>query len=107
MADLSAEIAPRVGIADWIAVGDGSYKPVVRIHAKMIRLTEDLPDKLGLGIGYQTMLRLMRAGFVEYEQPAPRTYLVNLQSYYDHVRRCKEDPEFWGGERLKRYLQAI
>lgn len=105
---LSDAAAPRVAIADWLPVGDGSYKPIARIHTKLVRLTEEMPEKLGLGIGYRSLLRLMQAGFVDFEQPAPRTYLVNLQSYFDHVKKCKADPEFWERpENLKRYLQAL
>ncbi|MCX6901706.1 MAG: hypothetical protein NT105_23755 [Verrucomicrobia bacterium] len=86
--------APRVGLHDLQPAGDGTYRPVVRIHSRNLRLTVKLPAQLGLGVNYKTLVRLIRAGFVDGSQVGPRNYDFSLQSYFDHRDRCK-DMEFW------------
>lgn len=95
IAELPTGVMPKVAIADWMPVGDGTHRAVARIHDKTIRITAKIIRQLGLGISWQTLHRLGRAGFVEVIQKAPSTYNLNLESYYAHVEAVKADPEFW------------
>jgi hypothetical protein len=104
--DLPRELVRRVAIAEWIPQGDGTYKPVARVHDEEIPLTDDLPQRLGLGVSHDTLKRLIKAGFVRGCRVAPNRHIFYLQSYYDHVERVREDPDFWTRERLRDYMQA-
>jgi hypothetical protein len=97
IAECPAALAPRIGLVDWQPAGDGTFRPVVRLHAKRLRLTVKLPAQLGLGVSYQTLKQLIRAGFVDGTRIAPGNYEFDLQSYFDH-RSGAKDPEFWTTE---------
>lgn len=106
VADLPHEDVPTIAFGDWLPQGDGTYRPVMRIHAQQVRLSPDTHRTLGLGIAYNTLKRLIRAGFISGARITPSCYVFNLQSYYDHIERCK-DIEFWTPERIKTYMNHI
>ena len=96
-----------VGVFEWVRNAQGSYDPMVRIHPKMIRCGEAAITDLGLGIGYYSLRRLCRGGFVRWQQITPGQYAFDLQSYYQHLAKVQADPEFWTGKNLKKYMEAI
>ncbi|WP_309400595.1 hypothetical protein [Cerasicoccus maritimus] len=104
--DLPADCIPRVAVADWQPVGDGTYRPVARIHGCWPRLNE--VHELQLGIRYRTLKRLIIAGFLEGARVSPSCWIFSLESYWDHMKRCQENPEFWDDAKNKQaYNKAI
>lgn len=97
----------QIGVFEWVPRGDGTYEPKIRLHSKMIRMRATITDELGLGITYNSLRRLMTAGFVKSRQITPGQYAFDLQSYYQHVAKVAADPEFWTGQNLRRYMEAI
>lgn len=92
--DADPVLLPGIIVADLVPVGGDLYRRVERRHERRLRLTEDLPAKLGLGCSYQTLYRLIYGGFVKGERISPRTMTFDLESYYEHRKRC-QDPEWW------------
>lgn len=92
----------------WADKGDGTYYLIPQ-NQRMVRLDAELAELLGFRGQYQTIRRLGVAGFVEVIPIAPHTYFINLDSWFNHLRRCAEDPEFWqrGGKNLKAYRSVI
>ncbi len=73
------------------------------------RVTGPLLQALGLGRQWMTLYRLARAGFIEMVRVAPHTYILNLDSWYNHLMRCASDPYFWdeGGANRCEYRRAL
>lgn len=92
----------------WSDRGDGTYY-LIPHNQRLVRLDAELAELLGFRGQYQTIRRLGEAGFVEIIQVAPHTYFINLDSWFNHLRRCAEDPEFWAREKknLKTYRSVI
>jgi hypothetical protein len=87
--------------------GRYQFQPVLE---HFVRVDSELLKLLGIGRQWGTLCRLARAGFVEMVKIAPCTFLLNLDSYYNHVRRCAEaGPEFWehGRGNLEAYREAL
>ena len=100
--------APEFTVAAWRANGDGTYG-LAPHDERLVRLTRKLAAKLvGEGIQMNTFHRLARAGYIEIVQPVPQLRLLNLDSWYNHLRRCAENPEMWemGSKWRKAYQQA-
>lgn len=96
--DAGPEVLPSIVVADLVYVGGDTYKRVERKHARRLRLTMDLPVKLGLGCSYATLFRLIYGGFVVGERISPRSMSFDLQSYYAHRSRVRSDPGYWDEE---------
>ncbi len=73
----------------------GYYKLVPRSWEQLVRVDEDLCEKLGLGRETHTMRRLIRSKFVDGSRVSPKIYNVNLSAFFRHMQRCAEDPDFW------------
>jgi len=101
--DAPAEAIPRVGLFDWQPAGDGTFRPIVRLHESLVKASELAPL---VGINYLTLHRLIRAGFVEGSQPSPQVILVDATSYFAHQEAAK-DPDFWTPERRLKYSAVI
>ena len=97
----------RIGVFEWIETAPGNYQPKIRTHSKMIRMRATITEEMGLGITYNSLRRLMTAGFVKWHQVTPGQYAFDLQSYYQHVAKVAADPEFWSGTNLRKYMEAI
>lgn len=82
--------------------GDGTMTPEP-INQRLVRLDSTLARMLGFAGQYSTLRRLGEAGFIEIVKAAPGFTLINLDSWFNHLRRCAEDPEFWDKSR-KNYL---
>jgi len=92
----------------WADKGDGTYFLIPQ-NQRLVRLDADLAELLGFRGQYQTIRRLGEAGFIEVIQVAPHTFFINLDSWFNHLRRCAEEPEFWAKEKknLKSYRSVI
>lgn len=105
MAPLAKEDIPDIAIARLQSCGDGTYRPVLKIYEPTSRAKD---ASKALNIPYRTLLRLCRAGFVQYEQIAPNNYQVSLSSWFEHVDRVRKDPEFWSHPKnMQRYRDAL
>ena len=111
-APTSAEV-PELTVCAWQKSADGHYIPVP-VAERWVRLDDDMTRILGFG-GVRgtrprsdTLLRLGRSGFIEIIHASPRCYMLNLDSWFNHLRRCAEDPEFWENEaRVAEYLKSL
>lgn len=98
---------PDVTLASWVSNGDGTFR-AVPFEDRLVRLTSKLAQQLGFYGQLNTLYRLGRAGFVEIIKVAPHTTLINLTSYYNHLRRCAEDEYLWEDKKvLEHYRGAI
>lgn len=104
VADLPADLIPRIGLVDFQPAGDGTYRPIVRIHDSWIRVSI---AARAFGLRHMVLRRLITAGFVEAIQPSPGCWMMNLQSYFRHVEAVRNDPEFWNEQRRARYSAAL
>lgn len=99
--------APAAVLSVWRATGSGTYR-AEPITDRMLRLNQQLAKVLGFQGSYDTIYRLGRAGFIEIVKVAPHTTLLNVDSYYRHLRACADDPWFWENEeRAGRYSEAV
>lgn len=100
--------APDVCLCMWRQNDDGTFTPYP-INQRLVRLDRRLAELLGFPEGYNTLRRLGEAGFIEIIKAAPHFTLLNLDSYFNHLRRCAEDPWFWeaGKPNLKLYKTVI
>ena len=98
---------PDMTVATWQPNPDGTFSPVP-VCERMVKLTRKLTSMLGFPGQFETMRRLGRAGYIECIKATPHIYMLNLDSWYGHLRRCAEDPEFWDpdGKNLRAYKQA-
>jgi len=97
---------PDVVLARLEAMADGHVRLVPAGEA-WARLDSPTVAALGFGGEWATIQRLAEAGFVEVVRVAPHTSLLNLASWWGHLRRCAEDPWFWQSERrLEAYRAA-
>lgn len=107
-------VTPDRCLAEWKRNADGTFTAVPYTD-RMARLDKDLLILLGLynddhGHGsFNTMYRLHRAGFIEMVKAAPRMYLLNLDSWFNHLARVAEDPDFWaeGNGNIEAYREAM
>lgn len=82
----------------WNDNGDGTKTPFP-INQRLVRLDSNVARLLGFAGQYCTLRRLGEAGFIEIIKAAPGFTLINLDSWFNHLRRCAEDPEFWDKEK--------
>jgi len=99
--------APDVTLASWQLQADGTYAAVPTTE-RMVKLTRKLSALLGFPGQFETIRRLGRAGYVECIKLTPHIYMLNLDSWFGHLRRCAEDPDFWDpdGKNLRAYKAA-
>ena len=99
---------PDVALASFVQEDDGTYS-AIPFQERMARISPNLTEILGLGRGaVRTIKRLGRAGFIEVLQVSPRFYVLNLDSYFNHLRRVAEDPWFWENkDNLREYQENI
>jgi hypothetical protein len=89
---------PDVCLATFRRMNDGTVE-LLPITERLFALTEPLVKRLGFTDGdASTLQRLATAGFIEIVRVSPHRRLINLDSYYNHLRRVAEDPEFWDNE---------
>jgi len=110
---LELEAIDAVAIAELVPAGDGTFRLVARICPQWFSCSTKNLRRLGIGISGSSMLRLIRAGFVEGRNETPQVTQFNYFSYRDH-QIATNDPEFWDrtepGQAFtnrQRYSQAI
>jgi hypothetical protein len=102
---LPREHVPEVALIKWQAIGDGTYRPILKTYELDIRVTDAMRV---LHVHYQTLLRLCRGGFVDHVQVSPNNVMMSLSSYFDHIEKVRRDPEFWSKEKNRRaYRNAL
>lgn len=78
---------------------------------RWFRFRQDEIDRLQLGINWQAMRRLCRAGFVEMQRPAPSSFVWSLDSYLAHCDRVEatyaDGVVFWTPDRTRAYMDAL
>lgn len=99
---------PEMTLARWTQ-DEGCTYQCVPFQERMARLDTKLLELLGLGHGgRRTIQRLGKAGFIELLLISPRCFVLNLDSYFNHLRRMAEDPWFWEKpENLKAYTEVL
>ena len=103
---------PDVILARTMRAPDGAVR-LVPAGEQWVRLDSDIVQALGFAGDCKTLLRLAMAGFIEIVRVAPRCKLLNLSSWWGHVRRVSEDQDFWnaddpkGRARHEAYCRAI
>jgi hypothetical protein len=100
--------SPDMCLCYWHDNGDGTLSPKP-VNQRLIRLDSSLAKLLGFAGQYVTILRLGEAGFIEIIKATPGLTLINLDSWFNHLRRCAEDSEFWDkrGKNYQLYKTTI
>ena len=98
---------PQIGTFEWKSQGDGTFKPVIRLQPVWVKMHANVTQDLGINITYHSLRRLMTGGFIRQRQITPGQFAFDLQSFFQHCAKVEADPEFWTGENLKRYMEAI
>ncbi|PTY03910.1 hypothetical protein DB346_02940 [Verrucomicrobia bacterium LW23] len=94
--------APKIIICDVVGNNDGTCRMVPRNFEKFQSLTDELLEAMG-NVSRETLMRLIMGGFIEGIKVSPRVWLINLQSWFNHLDRCAADPEFWNDKRVRHY----
>ena len=102
--ELPPDRVPKIAVFDLQPAGDGTYRPVARRRELYVTLKE--AEEL-LRVPYHILLRLTRAGFVDWDRPTPNCIRLSLASWFEHQERVRRDPEFWSGKNLERYKEAL
>lgn len=105
--EIPRDTIPRFGVVEILQARDGSVVPIIKNWGQKIRLTHDLPRRLGLDLSRSSLLRLMRADFIRYHQVTPGTILLDVASVAEHVAATQNGQEFWTPERIRRYREAL
>jgi hypothetical protein len=96
----------QVTLARWTMLANGNWKPVP-FTEHLVKLDSELAALLGFPGQFHTLYRLADSGFVEIVKVSPQVRLINLDSWFNHLRRCAENPEFWeNAARRKAYNQS-
>ena len=103
--------APEYVLAHFVQQKDGTYR-CVPYQIRMARVNTELmsllgfPSEPGRPVQYQTLRRLATAGFIDMVQVSPGTGMLDVDSWFRHLRYCMEHPECWekGSEDRKTYL---
>lgn len=97
---------PADGFVRWTRdEKTGAYFPIIMSVEPYVRLTDDTPKQLGLGIDYKSLYRLCRGGFIECRRPTPYVTEINLPSLYAFLEAV-EDQHFWTPERIIRLRET-
>lgn len=106
------DLVPDVLLCKVIPLDNGEYT-IRPFREDWIRMCNSNLKLLGLANQRDTLVRLGRAGFVEVIQASPGMFLLNLTSWYNHLRRvaqCEADGEsFWepGKGNRELYLETL
>lgn len=102
---------PKYGMIEWVKIGPETYRSVVKTREQWVRLTPTIVKEMGLGIPYRCLIQLINAKFVEGQKASPGVWLFSLDSYAEHLQKCKADPYFWDKDHpdknYERYMAAV
>jgi len=103
---------PQYCLCRWAEQPDGTYVPIPFPY-RLVRLTPKTTSMLGFMSGnrdirYSTLLRLAAAEFVDIIRISPNCQMLDLDSWFQHLADCMDDPEYWepGSEARERYNHA-
>ena len=108
-----APAEPSVPPQDEMALGFWVRNPAGGAGAYLLKpgpRWAKLSDKLAacLGVSVDTLKRLAAAQFIGLRQPSPELYLLDLDSWQNHLDATDPEtaPDFWapGGDNRNRYL---
>ena len=95
-----AERAIAVGVCYMQAVGNGTFRPVLRLHACFVAFG-DAAKHFGIPAG---VLRcLVTSGLVKGREIAPHKWQAEAESLSAHLRACERDPKFWSRSRREQF----
>lgn len=87
--DAAIKDLPEVLLCKLVPTGDGEYR-LDPFREDWLRMDADSLRQIGMHRQIDTLNRLAKAGFIEIVQVAPKTSLLNLTSWYGHLRRVAE-----------------
>lgn len=101
---------PREAVGKWCLTrimldGEGRLRVHLPSISRTVKLTKDLPGRLGLDIDVMTLRTLVYAGFVASSRVSPLCTLVDLDSLMRHIEATR-NRDFWTPERVARYREA-
>jgi len=109
VAAMQAHGTPKYVVCRLKAQANGTYAMIPETWNQMVRMTRELHAELGLPCSYQTIYKLVYAGFVRGCLLTHRTFLVDVASLAEHLKACEvqegQEP-FWNRARVERYRQA-
>jgi hypothetical protein len=89
---------PEIILCRVVPLGNGEYT-LQPFREDWLRMSKENLKLIGMAHQSDTLGRLAKAGFIEILPVAPGTKLLNLTSWYNHLRRvaaCQADEEnFW------------
>jgi hypothetical protein len=106
----TSDKVPEMTLCTWQKAGDNHYHPVP-VAERWVQVDRFLLRSLGFQgprPRADVLLRLGRAGFIEIIRATPGCHMLNLDSWFNHLRRCAEDPFFWEDEaRIDEYRKSL
>lgn len=104
--------APEFVLAKFVRIQNTNTYKLIPYSQRMARVNEKLMSLLGFPssqdrpVQYQTLRRLANAGFIEMIQISPGTWMLDVDSWFRHLRYCVQNPDCWeqGSEDRKTYL---
>ena len=99
----TVEALPKFGVFRWQPAGDGTFRPIYRIHETMMRAVD---VEQATGVSYRTLKRLILSGLINGSQPSPGLMLVDITSYFEHQEAAR-DPDFWTPARRAQYSSVL
>jgi hypothetical protein len=103
-----AKAPPETSICHWQSNSDGTFSPLP-VTERLVRINQKLVTMMGFSGRWATLTRLARGGFIEIIQVSPHCAMLNIDSWFNHLRRCAEHPDFWDsdGDNYKEYRKVI
>lgn len=98
------KFAPKIGVVKLMRAERGLYQPVIQALPSLVWSGEWRPALYGCS--WRSAVRLALAGFIEYQRPVPHKISIVLESFLEHCRRVKAEPNFWTPERQQRLAEA-
>ena len=99
------EEVPKYVVSKLVPTGDGKYRLELVDESPGYMKITDVARRLNLdGLKWKMLRRLLAGGFVEYIQPTPGCYMIQLDSLMRHLERtANRDPDdpYWTEERMK------
>jgi hypothetical protein len=102
---------PEVMLCKVIPVGNGEFR-LEPFREDWLNMDRQNLRLIGMENKRNTLLRLSDGGFVECIKPSPGIWLLNLTSWYNHLRRVSQTQadgeDFWeaDGDNMKLYLET-
>ena len=105
--EIPREEVPRYGFRKLMGLPDGTYTPVLQTWSQTGRMGADISQRLGLDLSSDTLRRLIEAEFIQAVQIAPKVYLLDLESVYQHIEACRDRALWQDAKRVSRDLDAL